>query len=184
MEAGARERLSAAVVSRVRSFPAWSTASSILAFHPMPEEVDVTPLLEETVHRLGVVWLPRIHEGELVFHAVGSLERDTTPRTFGILEPRRELPRFDAANHPGGILVLTPGLAFDRSGRRLGRGKGYYDRWLQALRAAAPGRVCALAVAFSFQVLEVVPAGERDQSVDVVATDRETITASAIEGLR
>lgn len=66
--------------------------------------------------------------------------------------------------------VLVPGRAFDRSGNRLGRGKGYYDRLLAALRPDA--RAATLGIAFSEQIRDAIPAGEGDRPVAWIASDR------------
>ena len=68
-------------------------------------------------------------------------------------------------------LILVPGLAFDRRGHRLGRGGGYYDRFLPLV----VGKICTLSAAYEFQVVEEVPAGPKDQPVDLIVTPGELI---------
>ena len=65
-------------------------------------------------------------------------------------------------------LVVVPGLAFDPSGYRLGRGKGYFDRYLCRI----PRRVPRVGLAFQFQVVPQVPVDPHDQSVNVVITEK------------
>ncbi len=74
------------------------------------------------------------------------------------------------------ILVATPGLAFDRAGNRLGRGKGYYDRFLAGARGALGRDITAIGLGFSEQLVEEVPHTERDQRLDGVVTERESVT--------
>jgi 5-formyltetrahydrofolate cyclo-ligase len=68
-------------------------------------------------------------------------------------------------------LVVTPGLAFDRRGYRVGYGGGFYDRYLARLRPNA----ARTAIGFSFQVVEEVPADPGDERVHLVVTEAETI---------
>ena len=68
---------------------------------------------------------------------------------------------------PSPDLVIVPGLAFDPTGARLGRGKGYYDRWLGANPA-----VKTLGVCFSCQILEKLPAEPHDAHVDAILTEQ------------
>jgi len=76
---------------------------------------------------------------------------------------------------PARVLVVTPGLAFDAHLHRLGRGRGYYDRFLARLRAV-PGVTCtAIAFCLEEQVVDRVPHDEGDQLVDAIVTDRRTI---------
>jgi len=96
------------------------------------------------------------------------------PGRMGILEPAPAQWAEPAA--VGAVLV--PGVAFDRSGGRLGRGGGYYDRLLRGLRAVKVG------VAFEAQLVGVVPAGPTDQRVDWVVTEQGVYpAASASAGL-
>jgi 5-formyltetrahydrofolate cyclo-ligase len=68
----------------------------------------------------------------------------------------------------------VPGLAFDRAGNRLGRGKGYYDRFLVRARRGGPG-LAAIGVCLAGQLVAEVPHSALDQRVDGVVTDAETL---------
>lgn len=92
------------------------------------------------------------------------------PSYFGLLEPEKDCLR---PVEPEDIeIVLVPGLAFDRKGNRLGYGMGYYDRFLKKLN---PGAI-KIGLAFSFQILQEVPVGPLDHSLDLIITDEEIIT--------
>ncbi|TAK98080.1 MAG: 5-formyltetrahydrofolate cyclo-ligase [Rhodospirillaceae bacterium] len=73
-------------------------------------------------------------------------------------------------------ILLVPLVAFDRHGNRLGRGGGYYDRTLAALRAKRP--VLAIGLAFDFQEVPEVPTEPDDQPLDMVITERRTLSFS------
>lgn len=104
--------------------------------------------------------------GRLLFSEVKDLDRDLTRGTRGIMEPRRERLRpvppssFDA--------VIVPGCAFDLTGRRLGHGLGFYDRFLAGLR----GRTALVGLAFSAQLAECLPEEGHDVPMDFVVTER------------
>ena len=115
------------------------------------------------------VALPRVRTDEaarrLDFYEVASLEKCLTQGVFGILEPD---PAKTRLIEPANIdCILVPGVAFDNAGRRLGRGKGYYDRFL----GGAARNAAKIGLAFSFQLIERVPAEAHDQRVDEVITD-------------
>ncbi|WP_293383647.1 5-formyltetrahydrofolate cyclo-ligase [Phenylobacterium sp.] len=92
------------------------------------------------------------------------------PDAYGIPSP---LP---AAAEVLPNLLLTPVLAFDRAGGRLGQGGGHYDRTLQNLRRQRP--VFVLGVAFAGQEVEAVPMGAHDQRLDAIVTETEFIEVS------
>ncbi len=78
-------------------------------------------------------------------------------------------------------VVLVPGVGFDRTGMRLGRGRGFYDRALGALRAA--GGVCAVGLAFECQIVSELPGDPWDQRMDyVVSEDRVIAISDALRG--
>ena len=94
---------------------------------------------------------------------------------FGILEPRQELRKDPTYNiDPEEIDVLiTPGLGFDRAGRRLGRGAGFYDRYIPLLRQDA----LVVGICFDEQLIEEAPINEFDIPVSIVITPTQIIYA-------
>ena len=138
-------------------------------YHPRGSEIDPFPL-GAALARLGVrVALPAVTErgGPLVFRLKG--EGPLPPDALGIPSPGEEAE----AVRPD--LVVTPLLAFDRYGGRLGQGGGYYDRTLAALRASGP--VFVLGLAYAGQQLDRVPMNAHDQRLDGVLTERGYLAA-------
>jgi 5-formyltetrahydrofolate cyclo-ligase len=112
------------------------------------------------------VAFPRV-EVELSFREAASPEGPWERGPFGIREPRADAPLADFDALPGPILVIAPGVAFDRAGGRLGHGKGYYDRFLRGLRSRRSD-VFVTALCVPCQVVDRVPMYERDERVDAV----------------
>jgi|SRR5436190_3988277 len=166
---GEAERVarSAAIHERFLPLPEVRDAGVVMGFWSFGSEVATPPLLE-ALHARGVrLCLPRIQDGDLVAVAYepGDPLRETS---FGAREPAG-----------GAILapevlerVVTPGVAFDRFGRRIGYGGGFYDRFLRRTRRGVP----RIAIAFDLQVLpRELPVGNFDLSVDIIITETETI---------
>ncbi len=162
--ASRRATASEAVAGRAAALPELRAARTVMAFWSFGSEVDTGPL-RARLHAAGVrVALPRIEDGEVVPVAFEAGE-ELRPTSFGGMEPAtgRALP-------PEAVdVVLTPGVAFDRTGNRLGYGGGYYDRLLRRTPAAR------IAIAFALQVIEAVPAARTDTRVDAIVTELEVI---------
>ena len=177
LEPAERASRSVAVTTRYAALPEWRDSREVLGYFPMSVEVDVLPLLESALGEGRKVWLPRIEEGRLVFRRVHDLDGDLETHPYGMREPLARLEAFDPSSAEGAVIVVTPGLAFDAGGHRLGRGKGYYDAFLGSARGSARVPFRAIAVAFAEQVVPSVPHGERDMKVDAVVTDRDLLRA-------
>jgi len=152
--AEARATASVALGVQLRHQTVWREAERILFFSPLPEEPDLRPLLEETLSARKTVALPRYDSRRDQYEVcpVSSLS-DLRLAHFGIMEPKPDLPALELKRLD---FVLVPGVAFDATGRRLGRGKGYFDRLLAEVR----GHKCG--VAFEWQVVQVVPIEPHD----------------------
>ena len=171
---------SLAVARRLSASPVWERAGLVLCFLSMPGEIDTAAIIAAAWEAGKIVAVPRIEGGGITFRA---LRRDPSalPRDrWGIPVPDPAWPvAWPAAGPPAWpaaaarALVVTPGLAFDRQGNRLGRGGGYYDGFLRAARAGAA--ITAIGVCLSVQIVAEAPHDARDERVDGVATEEELI---------
>ena len=161
-----RIRRSGEVAARMLDLPETGRARRVLTFLSFGSEVSTAPILAGLRARRVAVAVPLLTEGQM--EAVDLPEgAPLVPSSYGAMEPA---DRVGVA--PKEIdLVVAPGLAFDRSGRRLGYGGGYFDAFLGRVRTD-----CAVAgVCFAEQVVDEVPAGPDDVAVGVVVTDTEVI---------
>ena len=140
--------------------PAYQSAHTLILYSPLNDEVDVSSIINDAYANGKLVLLPKVVGDDLELHTykgVESLERGA----FGILEPTGEVfYDFDDVD-----VVIIPGMAFDRLGNRLGRGKGYYDRLLPRLRNTYKIGVC-----FPFQFLDDIPSEAHDVKMDCVVS--------------
>lgn len=126
--------------------------ASILLYKAMDKEVNIDRLIDYAVHHGKRVYLPRVNEDEL---EIVQYPCQLKVGAYGILEP---------VGQATGIypkLVITPVLGVDKSGNRLGKGKGYYDRYFE--RA---GECTKIGVAFSEQVVDNVFGESHDIPLD------------------
>ncbi|XP_019359637.1 PREDICTED: 5-formyltetrahydrofolate cyclo-ligase-like [Gavialis gangeticus] len=88
--------------------------------------------------------------------------------SWNILQPSDDDIREEALSGGGLDLILMPGLGFDKNGNRLGRGKGYYDTYLERCMKHPRGKPYTIALAFKEQICESVPVSENDVQIDEV----------------
>lgn len=134
---------------------------TIVAYYSLDDEVNTHGMIDDLVADGKTVYLPKVvSDTEMVLCRYTG--RDSlSPGAYGIMEPIGPVISADAAFD----VVLVPGLAFDDKGHRLGRGKGYYDRFLSTLSEPRP---LLVGVCFDFQKVGLVPTESSDVSVDIV----------------
>ena len=158
------EELSLPVLARLR--PRLAEARIILAYYSLPDEVNTHQLIDDLLADGKTVLLPTvIGEGLMEWHVYSS-KSELKNGAFGIGESAGELySGFSKYTSPSEkqMIALVPGVAFDAVGRRLGRGKGYYDRFL-----AAHPHIYKIGVCFDFQRVMEVPVDDQDVPVDEV----------------
>ncbi len=139
----------------------------LAGYWPIVTEIDPRPLMARLEEAGLVCALPVIaaEEAPLVF-------RRWSPRDGAVQAgPRGTFEPVTSAEEVFPDVILAPVLAFDRAGRRLGQGGGYYDRTLPVLRARSS--VIVIGVAYGLQEVDLVPDGETDARLDWILTERE-----------
>jgi len=168
MPAETAAQLSLAACRLLLALPEYARARSVMLYAPIPGEVDCRPIAVagwkdgKTVLLPRVTWLLR----HMVAVPVHSLDQKLVTTRNGLREPDGEPWPIEKID-----LIIVPGLAYDRHGNRLGRGGGFYDRFLA--RPGLAAHTCGLA--FSVQVLRELPVHPNDYPVKVLVTDKEVL---------
>ncbi len=154
---------------RLIAQPEFARAEIVMAYAATAGELDTGELLAATLRAGKRLVLPRITADDGLMDAVevADLATDLQPGRYGIAEPVGE-----AAFPPEQIdLVVTPAVAYDRHGWRLGRGGGFYDRFLDwpGLKAVACG------LGFAEQLVDALPHGPHDRPVNMLVTDTQVL---------
>ena len=163
MSTAQREAASAKARALLQAQTVWREAQSILFYAPMAGELDVWPLLVAALTAGKSAALPRFRAqtGSYIACMVKDANKDVERGAFGIREP---VARYLAKPVNKLDLLLVPGVAFDLHGRRLGRGKGFYDQLLAEVRGTTVG------VAFDQQVVSEVPVEPHDAHLNCILT--------------
>ncbi|KAA6330704.1 5-formyltetrahydrofolate cyclo-ligase [termite gut metagenome] len=146
------------IFSRLETHTIFKEARTVLLFYSLKDEPDTHSFIEKWNGEKEIL-LPAICGENLKLRIYNGRE-DLLRGAYGIQEPSGNL----FTNYASIDLAVIPGVAFDRSGNRLGRGKGYYDRLLPHIFAYKVG------ICFSFQLVEDIPTREFDARVDEILT--------------
>lgn len=148
--------MSVAVVQKLKLKPLFQSAQTVCLYSSLADEVDTHALIEELKSQKRIV-LPSVQGDDIVLHEYSSSD-DLANGEYGILESQgRVFTDIESID-----LVVVPGMAFDAEGNRLGRGKGYYDRFLSKVKAPKIG------VCFPFQHFDSIPHDSHDIRMDDV----------------
>lgn len=163
--ASAAERACASelIVKLFKAVSGWESCRSILFFAPQSQEPDIWRLMGHALAAKKTVALPSYDSasGEYGAAVVRSLTSDLKKGAFGIREPSEDCKPIPLADID---MILAPGMGFDEGGRRLGRGKGFYDRIL----AQTTGIIVGLA--FEWQMREKIPTEAHDLPMHRIVT--------------
>ena len=144
------------------------SARVIMLYAPIPMEVDAEPIARAAWQAGRSVLVPKVQwqQRRMVAVAIGSMD-DLVPGRFGIREPAGD----EAWPADKIDFIIVPALAYDRRGNRLGRGGGFYDRFLA--EAGCNAVTCGLA--FDEQLVDQVPIHDNDIPVNMLVTDKEVL---------
>ena len=138
----------------------------LAAYAAHKNELDVSDFAQKFIHRDGFVYYPRFNAETKSYEMarVTDFKKDFLIGKYGIPEPRKSLSRINDRVRFEELVWLVPGLAFDKLGYRLGRGKGYYDRLLRDSRGIKIG------IAFDWQIVDRLPVERHDVPVQFLIT--------------
>jgi 5-formyltetrahydrofolate cyclo-ligase len=160
----------------LRESALYQNADLVLSYVSLDTEFDTGAINALVLADGKQLALPRITgAADMDFFLINPavpLENQLVKNRYGISEPNQDCPLVSARRLVNTLrkpaLMLAPGLAFTRDGKRLGRGKGYYDRYLSRFSAAD---VICVGVCFECQLLETVPVEMHDRRVEWVLTE-------------
>jgi len=192
MPAGKRRAEEQSLLDNLCSLPEWKDSGDLLIFLSMPEEIQTFRIIFRAVRLAKKIWAPRMDRDRIEFRRVIIPETDIAapgnPEDFyrklglelhpyGIWEPSLESGLYRRGKLDR-ALVLSPGLAFDGNGNRLGHGRGYYDRWFREhIDEIRAGHIRTAGIGYSLQLVEQVPHTENDIPLHLVLAGKGLISA-------
>lgn len=188
------EKASKSACEKLVLLEEYQKSKIVLAYIPMKNEADCIPAVLDAMKSGKIVAVPKCvpETGEMDFYILKNdlpLESQLEQGSFGIFEPKENLRLIRFAFNDGGlsvcdgdgvlarndgdeIFVIVPGLAFTKDGKRLGKGKGFYDRFFERIENAGVKNVFKCGFCLPCQIVEKIPCDEFDRKVDFVYSTR------------
>ncbi|MFZ1814004.1 MAG: 5-formyltetrahydrofolate cyclo-ligase [Rhizobiaceae bacterium] len=141
----------------------------VSAFLPIRSEIDLRPLMDRLRQRGARLCLPIVHDRTTILFRELIRGETLIETGFGTVGPGPDAPVLEPS------ILLMPLAAFDASGNRIGYGAGYYDRYVESLRAKGQSPFL-MGFAFSVQQVDAVPAEPHDVPLDVIVTENGALT--------
>jgi len=165
------KRRSLNVEKRLSSLPIYKRAKVVMVYCPLKGEVDILEMVRRDLGQKRFCFpVVDLIKKNLEAFEIKNLEEDFVPGSYGIREPDTKKSKKVDVNEIE--MVVVPALAFDRHKNRLGRGKGFYDRFLKNLNPLCK----KVGIAFEFQVLDDLPTHpSMDEKVDLIVSETFSI---------
>ena len=162
---------SARVTERFTAQPFYREARTLYAYLSFNQELRTDGLIHRAWADGKRVAVPRtLGKGVMEFYYIDSFD-GFIRSAFGVPEPPEDPEKLADERE---VLLLMPGLAFDRAHNRVGYGGGFYDRYLERLHGSG-ARVFKPALAYEFQIVDSIPANAHDVRVDAILTAEEIL---------
>ncbi|XP_011500869.1 PREDICTED: 5-formyltetrahydrofolate cyclo-ligase [Ceratosolen solmsi marchali] len=165
------------IFNKLVSLPQYNESKKIALYLSTPNEVDTIPILKDIFSKKKDAFVPCYQKETMNMMKIYSMEDyNKLPLTkWNIKQPDSQEIREKAFETSGLDLIILPGLAFTRDGKRLGHGKGYYDKYIKSIVLDGKQMPYLIALSFNEQIHENIPTNENDMNVNIVLTEKDDV---------
>jgi len=165
-----KSELSSIITKKVLEHEDFLSSNLVLIYYPLSSEVDTRAIIDAAFLSHKKVALPITQAGDLTFQIISpNYEKSLQASTLGTMEPMaKSTVELEPYTH---TLLIVPGLAFSKEKDRLGRSKGFYDRFIQRFRRD----LIVMGLCFDVQLFDTIVTDSWDQRVDWIITDKRVI---------
>ena len=159
------------IKKRLFELDVFKKSKTIMFYVGKEKEVQTKDMILESMKIGKIVSVPYIESSgnrEMCASLLKNFDRDLTKGEYGILFPKKKSYR--PINASSLDLIIVPGVCFDKNGNRIGRGGGYYDRFLKSVSRKA----ILIGLAFDFQVISSIPSDEKDIPIHIIITEKRS----------
>ncbi len=147
------------IIEQIENFWLFQNSKTFMAYWALYDEVNLETLINK-YYKQKTIFLPSIEDNDIAVRVFRGINNMSVSKKFGILEPEGD-KYLDLKNID---MIFVPGVAFDKKNNRMGRGKGFYDRFLIKTNALKIG------ICFDFQLFDNIPNNEFDIKMDYIFT--------------
>ncbi len=159
------------IKARLFDMEVFKKSKTVMFYVGKGDEVQTKDIILESMKMGKIVSVPYIENGNREMHAslLKNFDRDLTKGEYGILSPKKE--SYKPINTSSLDLIIVPGVCFDINGNRIGRGGGYYDRFLKSVSK----KTILIGLVFDFQVVSNIPYDKKDIPVHIIVTGKRIL---------
>ena len=159
------------IKARLFDMEVFKKSKTVMFYVGKGDEVQTKDIILESMKMGKIVSVPYIENGNREMHAslLRNFDRDLTKGEYGILSPKKE--SYKPINTSSLDLIVVPGVCFDINGNRIGRGGGYYDRFLKSVSK----KTILIGLVFDFQVVSNIPYDKKDIPVHIIVTGKRIL---------
>jgi len=159
------------IKARLFDMEVFKKSKTVMFYVGKGDEVQTKDIILESMKMGKIVSVPYIENGNREMHAslLRNFDRDLTKGEYGILSPKKE--SYKPINTSSLDLIIVPGVCFDINGNRIGRGGGYYDRFLKSVSK----KTILIGLVFDFQVVSNIPYDKKDIPVHIIVTGKRIL---------
>lgn len=179
MPAELRESASLSICNRITSMASFGLCDAVLCYYPVGSEVDILCIAKVALERGKTVGFPVCRDGEMEFYSVNSLDEVSEKNCYGIPEPKANEENIIVPTKT--TMIIMPGLLFDKHGKRIGYGGGYYDKYIRRYPDMLHSAM-TVGVTYSAFLSDIpIPYTDLDISVALVVTEKKLHFARKVE---
>lgn len=164
------EKWSKLICQNIINSEFYKKAQIVYAYMALPDEVDLSVLIDDALCKNKTVFVPKVvpNSNKMIFFDYSKCQFENG--SFGILEPKTEDIKEEKITGDQTAIFLVPGRVFGEDGERIGRGKGFYDIYLNDFLNTQKKSVLVAGVCFPIQIGKQVPTTEHDIKMDQIFT--------------
>ena len=165
------------VCKNILSWKIYQNAKTILFYMPLKTEPNIFKIIEQSFLQKKDCYIPKITDETTMKFFLLEKEKSILEQVeagcYGILEPKENLPqlKIETLQKKENILILIPAMAFDKNKNRIGKGKGFYDRFLSKIFEKYQENITLAGISFDCFIYDKIPTETNDMKVDYIISD-------------